>query len=82
MSSTALVELAAAFLKVQVLAADGDVARVVTLIIHTFRSSSAGELLCRSNDCLNLPLLFRFHALIDISSALRVSLGTVHLRRG
>ena len=81
MSSTALVELAAAFLEVQVLAADGDVARIVRFIIHTFGSGSASELLRGSNDCLNLSLFLRFHAFVDIGGAFGVSLGTVHLRR-
>ena len=82
MSSTALVELAAAFLKVQVLATYGDMARIVRFIIHTFGSGSASELLCRSDDCLNLSLFLSFHAFVDIGGAFGVSLGTVHLWRG
>ena len=69
MSSGAMMELAAV-LKVQVLATDGDVARVFALIIHTFRSGTTSELLCCSDDCLNLTLLLRFHAFVDISGTL------------
>ena len=69
MSSGAMMKLTAV-LKVQVLATDGDVARVFTLIIHTFRSGTASELLRGSDDCLDLTLLLRFHAFVDISGTL------------
>ena len=79
MSSGAMMELAV-ILKMQILATDSDMARVIAFIIHTFRSGTASKLLRGGDDCLNLTLLLGFHAFIDISGTLRVSLGTIHFR--